>query len=90
MDIGQKAQVESWQACAFNWSMSRRGNSPSPRNQPGEIVRALAWAGPERVESVLEQIGHKVPKSELQKVAQQVARFPGWVASALSRSAVNA
>jgi hypothetical protein len=56
----------------------------------GEIVRALAWAGPERVQSVLAQIGGKVPKAELQKVAQQVSRFPGWVASALSRSVVNA
>jgi hypothetical protein len=35
----------------------------------GEIVRALAWAGPERVQSVLAQIGGKAPKSELQKVA---------------------
>lgn len=56
----------------------------------GEIVRALAWAGPERVQSVLAEIGGKVPKSELQKVVQQVSRFPGWVASALSRSVVNA
>ena len=43
----------------------------------GEIVRALAWAGPERVQSVVEQIGGKVPKSELQEVAQQVSRFQG-------------
>jgi hypothetical protein len=61
------------------------------RQEPaGEIVRALAWAVPERVQSVLAEIGGKVPKSELQKVAQQVSRFPGWVASTLSRSVVNA
>ena len=56
----------------------------------GEIVRALAWAGPERVQSVLQEIEGKVPRAEIQKVAQQVSRFPGWMASALSRSAVNA
>lgn len=56
----------------------------------GEIVRALAWAGPERVQSVLEEIEGKVPRAEIQKVAQQVSRFPGWMASALSGSAVNA
>ena len=56
----------------------------------GEIVRALAWAGPERVQSALEEVEGKVPRSEIRKVAQQVSRFPGWMASALSRSAVNA
>ena len=56
----------------------------------GEIVRALAWAGPERVQSVLQEIEGKVPRAGIQKVAQQVSRFPGWMASALSRSAVNA
>ena len=55
----------------------------------GEIVRALAWAGPERVQSVLSEIDGKVPRSELQKVIQQVSRFPGWVAGALSRSSAN-
>ncbi len=55
----------------------------------GEIVRALAWAGPERVQSVLSEIDGKVPRSELQKVIQQVSRFPGWVASALSRSSAH-
>jgi hypothetical protein len=73
----QLEHVPSWQL-AF-------ANEPA-----GEIVRALAWAGPERVQSVLAEIGDKVPKSELQKVAQQVSRFPGWVASALSQSVDNA
>jgi hypothetical protein len=56
----------------------------------GEIVRALAWAGPERVERVLSEIKGKVPRAEIQKVAQQVARFPNWLASALSRVADSA
>jgi len=55
----------------------------------GEIVRALAWAGPERVESVLEEIRRKAPTSDIQKLTQQVSRFPLWLASALGRSAVN-
>ena len=56
----------------------------------GEILRALAWAGPERIQSVLAQIVGKVPKSEVQKLAQEATRFPGWVASALSRSTDDA
>jgi hypothetical protein len=60
------------------------------KENAGEIVRALAWAGPERVNAVLKEIEGKVPRTEIQKVSQQVSRFPTWMASALSRSAVDA
>ena len=53
----------------------------------GEIVRALAWAGPERVDEVLKEIESKVPKGDLKKVNQHISLFPGWLATALSRSA---
>ena len=56
----------------------------------GEIVRSLAWAGPERVRGTLNEIKAKVPASAIQQVAQQVSRFPGWLASALSRESMNA
>ncbi len=36
----------------------------------GEIVRALAWAGPERVHTVLKEIEGKVPRTDVIKVAQ--------------------
>jgi hypothetical protein len=52
----------------------------------GEIVRALAWAGLERVQTVLKEIEGKVPRSDIVKVAQQVSRFPKWMASALSQT----
>ena len=53
----------------------------------GEIVRALAWAGPERVHTVLKDIEGKVPRTDVIKVAQQASRFPRWLADALIRSA---
>jgi hypothetical protein len=53
----------------------------------GEIVRALAWAGPERVREVLKEIEGKVPQSEIQRINQHISLFPGWMASALSQSA---
>ena len=56
----------------------------------GEIVRALAWAGPERVHTVLNEIEGKVPRTDVIKVAQQASRFPRWLADALSRSAGSA
>jgi Family of unknown function (DUF6088) len=49
----------------------------------GEIVRALVWAGPERVLTVLKELEGKIPRTEILKVAQQVSRFPRWLASAL-------
>ena len=53
----------------------------------GEIVRALAWAGPERVHTVLKKIERKVPRTDMVKVAQQVPRFPKWLATALKQTA---
>ena len=55
----------------------------------GEIVRSLAWAGPERVHGALKEIKARVPASAIQQVTQQVSRFPGWVATALSREVAN-
>ncbi len=55
----------------------------------GEIVRSLAWAGPERVQGTLDEIRAKVPASAIQQVAQQLSRFPGWMASALSRESIR-
>jgi hypothetical protein len=49
----------------------------------GEIVRALAWAGPERVHTVLKQIELKVPRADMAKLVRQVSRFPKWLASAI-------
>lgn len=55
----------------------------------GEIVRALAWAGPERAQKVLRELEGKVPRSELQKINRHISLFPGWMANALSESAIS-
>jgi len=43
----------------------------------GEIVRALSWAGPQGVYAVLKEIETKVPRTGLQKVAQQKPPLSG-------------
>jgi len=53
----------------------------------GEIVRALAWAGPEKVNVALKEIEAKVPQSEFQRISQQICLLPLWLATALSRRA---
>jgi hypothetical protein len=57
------------------------------REPAGEIIRALAWAGPERVNQALKQIEAKVPRSEFQRISQQSSLLPMWMAAALSRTA---
>ena len=52
----------------------------------GEIVRALAWAGPEKVGMALKEIEAKVPRSEFQRISQQISLLPLWMATALSQS----
>jgi hypothetical protein len=53
----------------------------------GEIVRVLAWAGPEHIHVVLKKVAEKVPRSEMVKVAHHAHRFPHWLADALRRTA---
>lgn len=53
----------------------------------GEIIRALAWAGPGRVSQALREIEAKVPRSEFQRISQQSSLLPMWMATALSRTA---
>ncbi|MGB6133349.1 MAG: DUF6088 family protein [Acidobacteriaceae bacterium] len=57
------------------------------REPAGEIIRALAWAGPERVNQALKEIEARVPRSEFQRISQQSSLLPMWMAAALSRTA---
>jgi DNA-binding GntR family transcriptional regulator len=52
----------------------------------GEIVRALAWAGPERVNRALKEIEAKVPRSEFRRISQQSSLLPLWMATALCQA----
>jgi hypothetical protein len=57
------------------------------KESAGEIVRALAWAGPEKVNVALKEIEAKVPQSEFQRISQQISFLPLWLATALSQRA---
>lgn len=60
-----------------SWQLALAGE-PS-----GEIVRALAWAGQEQVQTVLKQLGGEVPQADIVRVAQQASRFPALVGGRL-------
>jgi hypothetical protein len=52
---------------------------------PGELVRALAWAGPAKASKVLSQIAEKVPEAAIRELQRQAFRFPPWLHDALQQ-----
>jgi hypothetical protein len=55
-----------------------------PWNEPeGELVRALAWAGPTSVSKVLRQLTEKVPADAIRVLQKNASAFPAWIQDAL-------
>ena len=52
---------------------------------PGELVRALAWAGPIEASKVLSQIVEKVPEAAIRELQQHASLFPPWLQDALQQ-----
>ena len=53
----------------------------------GDAVRALAWLGPDKAETVLEVIGQSLSIEERRELADVSAQMPGWLAGPVSRLA---
>jgi hypothetical protein len=51
----------------------------------GEVVRALAWLGPEVAEKAIRTLRRKLPAETLQEVAAVRPRLPTWMAAQVSR-----
>jgi hypothetical protein len=51
----------------------------------GEIIRALAWSGPEQINQTLKKLESIVPRSAFDQVSAQSSRLPPWVKEALAR-----
>ena len=55
-------------------------------NEPeGELVRALAWAGPTEVSKVLRQLTEKVPERAIRQLQNHASLLPLWIQEALRR-----
>lgn len=50
----------------------------------GDVVRALAWLGPEKAGEAILKLRSKLPPSELEKVASARSRLPTWMAQEIS------
>lgn len=55
-----------------------------PGRAAGDVVRALAWLGPEKAAEAIQKLRSKLPSSELEEVALARARLPTWMAQEVS------
>jgi hypothetical protein len=55
-----------------------------PGRTAGDVVRALAWLGPEKAAEAIRTLRSKLPSSELEEVASARARLPTWMAQEVS------
>ncbi len=55
-----------------------------PDQTAGDVVRALAWLGPEKAGEAIRKLSAKLPASELEEVASARARLPTWMAQEVS------
>ena len=55
-----------------------------PGRAAGDVVRALAWLGPEKAGEAIRELSAKLPASELKEVASARARLPTWMAQEVS------
>ena len=55
-----------------------------PGRAAGEVVRALAWLGPEKAGEAIQKLRSKLQASELKEVASARSRLPTWMAQEIS------
>ena len=56
----------------------------SPNRKSGDVVRALAWMGPEEVEHCLDEVSPHLTQGDLDELAEARAIVPGWIAGPVS------
>lgn len=55
-----------------------------PGRPAGDLVRALAWLGPEKAPKAIQKLRSKLPATVWKEIASVPARLPNWLAQALS------
>jgi len=55
-----------------------------PGRGAGDVVRALAWLGPEKAGGAIRELKHKLPTAELEEIASTRSRLPTWMAQEVS------
>ena len=56
----------------------------APHRPAGRAVRALAWLGPEEIETNLEIVERRLSKEDIEELAETRAVMPAWIAEPVS------
>ncbi len=56
----------------------------------GQVMRALAWLGPEEVEDAIRRLKPRIPSEAFDIMASVAHRLPDWLARSITRAANNA
>ena len=62
----------------------------APYRPAGDVVRALAWLGPEEIKENLERLGKRLSSQDLAELAAIRAVMPAWIAGPISVAVVDA
>lgn len=57
----------------------------APQRQAGQVVRALAWLGPEHAEESLRRLKKKLPRSTFEELISVAPQLPTWLAQSVGR-----
>lgn len=55
--------------------------------QAGQVVRALAWLGPEKAEEALRALKPRLPRNTLEELVSAAPKLPTWLAQTVGRVA---
>jgi hypothetical protein len=55
--------------------------------QAGQVIRALAWLGPEKAEEALRMLNRKLPRSTLEELVAVAPQLPTWLARSVAKVA---
>jgi hypothetical protein len=61
-----------------------------PNRPAGNVIRALAWLGPEKTVEALEEVRQRVPRNEREALLSVRHQMPTWLAEGISALATNA
>ncbi len=56
----------------------------SPNRKAGDVVRALAWMGPEEAEHCLGEVSSRLTREDIDELAEARAIVPEWIAGPVS------
>ena len=68
----------SWQFAAHRWQLA------APHRKAGDVIRALAWLGPEEVEDGLEAVLPTLRDEDRDELSAARATMPSWMAQPVS------